>query len=111
MLTDLSQDVASCYQRAAECAERAGACANADMRDFYLEREQAWLKLAHSYQMAERLSRRLDRRVATQRTKNFRDWPATTRVRNCPFCKVGTTVTCDGLVLCPNCQRIVDELV
>jgi hypothetical protein len=111
MLTDLSQDVANCYQRAAECAERAGACADADMRDFYVEREHAWLKLAHSYQAAERLSRRLDRGLGVQRAQNFREWPATTRVRNCPSCKVETAVTCDGLIICPNCQRIVDQVV
>jgi len=29
------------------------------MREFYLEREQAWLKLARSYQFAERISRKL----------------------------------------------------
>lgn len=111
MLTDLCQDVASCYQRAAECAERSGTCANAETRDVYIEREHAWLKLAHSYEVAERLSRQLDRRVGIQRTKNFRNWPATTRVRNCPSCKVETAVRCFGLVICPNCQRIVDQVV
>ena len=59
LLSDLSRDVAHCYQRAAGCAERAGSCANPEMREFYLEREQAWLKLARSYQFAERISRKL----------------------------------------------------
>jgi len=111
MLTDLCQDVASCYQLAAECAERSGTCANAETRDFYIQREHAWLKLAHSYEVAERISRQLDRRLGIQRTKNFRDWPAITRVRICPSCKVETTVTCDGLVICQNCQLIVDQVV
>ena len=111
MLTNLSLEVANCYQHAVECAERSGTCANAEMRDFYLEREQAWLKLAHTYQAAERVGRKLDGRLGIQKSNNFRDWPATTRVRNCPSCKVETTVTCDGLVLCPNCQRIVDQVV
>jgi hypothetical protein len=109
MLSDLSKEAINCYQHAVEAAERAGACANAEMREFYLEREQAWLKLAHSYEQAERLSRRLNRRLDLQRTKNFRDWPATARV--CPSCKVASTVTCNGLVVCPNCQRVVDQVV
>jgi hypothetical protein len=111
MFSDLSKEAIKCYQHAVEAAERAGAWANAEMREFYLEREQAWLKLAHSYQQAERLSRVLNRRLDLQRTKNFRDWPATARVRNCPSCNVASTVTCNGLVVCPNCQRVVDQVV
>jgi hypothetical protein len=113
MLTDLSQNLASCYQRAAECAERAGACADADMRAFYLEREQAWLTLARSYEHTERLSRRLDRRLDIQRNRNkeFREWPVAARVRNCPSCMVETTVSSSAFVICPNCQRIVDQVM
>jgi len=111
MLSEHIKEAMSCYQHAVEAAERAGACATAEMREFYLEREQAWLKLAHSYEQAERLSHRLNRRLDLQRTKNFRDWPATARVRNCPSCKVASTVSCFGLVVCPNCQRIVDQVV
>jgi hypothetical protein len=108
MLTDLSQEVANCYQRAAECAERAGTCKNAEMREFYIEREKAWLKLARSYQFSERLARQF----GELKSKRLRDWPATAhRVRNCPSCKVETTVSCFGLVICPNCQRIVDQVV
>jgi len=108
MLTDLSQQVANCYQHAAECAERAGSCADADVRTFYLEREEAWLLLARSYERSERAGQRL----GEPESKSVRDWPATvTRVRNCPSCKVETTVSCDGLVICPNCQRIIDQVV
>jgi hypothetical protein len=111
VLSSLSQEVAHCYQRAAECAERAGTCANLEVREFYLEREKAWLTLARSYQLAERVSRKLERRLGHVRSKKFNDWPATARVRNCPCCKVETTVSCDGLVICPNCQGIVDQVV
>jgi hypothetical protein len=78
MLTDLSQEVANCYQRAAECAERAGTCKNAEMREFYIERENAWIKLARSYQFSERLARQF----GELKSKRLRDWPATAhRVR------------------------------
>jgi len=77
------------------------------MREFYLEREQAWLKLARSYQFAERISRKLGQ----VNGRRFRDWPSSARVRNCPSCKIETTVSCDGLVICPNCRRIVDQVV
>jgi hypothetical protein len=107
VLTDLSEEVAHCYQRAAECSERAGTCANADMRAFYLEREKAWLALARSYQLAERLGRRL----GEPKSRRLREWPATARIRNCPTCKVETTVSYFGLVICPNCQRIVDQVM
>jgi hypothetical protein len=56
MLTNLSQDVALCYQRAVDCAERAGTCANVGMKAFYLEREKAWLTLARIYESTERLN-------------------------------------------------------
>jgi hypothetical protein len=111
MLSRLNQDVAHCYQRAAECAERAGTCANAEMRAFYLDREKAWNSLGRSYQAAERVSRKLERRFGQFTSRKFLEWPATARVRNCPSCKVETTVTCDGLVVCPNCQRIVDQVI
>jgi hypothetical protein len=81
------------------------------MRDFYLEREKAWLKLARSYQLTERISRKFDRRLGRARSRKFHDWPAIARIRNCPSCMVETSVSCDGLVLCPNCQRIVDQVV
>lgn len=111
MLSGLSEEIANCYRRAAECAERAGTCANAEMRDFYLEREKAWLKLARSYQLTERVSRKFERRLGQVRSRKFHDWPAIARIRNCPSCKVETSVSCDGLVLCPNCQRIVDQVM
>jgi len=110
MLTDLSQNLASCYQHAAESAQRAGACADAEMRAFYLEREQAWLTLARSYERTKRLSRRLDRRLGIRRNKEFREWPVATRIRNCPSCMVETIVSCSAFVICPNCRRIVDQV-
>jgi len=111
MLSNLIQDIASCYQRAAECGERAGTCANLEMRQFYLEREKAWLTLARSYEVAERITRKQDRKLGIFKVKKVPDWPAIGRVRNCPSCKVETTVSCNDLVLCPNCGRVVDQVV
>src|SRR5258708_4819421 len=80
MLTDLSQEVANCYQHAAECAERAGSCADGDIRTFYLEREEAWLLLARTYERSERAGQRL----GEPKNKSVRNWAATVaRVRNC----------------------------
>ena len=111
MLSRLNQEVAHCYQRAHECAERAGASVNLEMREFYLEREKAWLALGRSYQVAKRISRQIERRLGLA-TFAVPVWPATAiRVRNCPSCKVETTVSSDGFVLCPNCRRIVDQVV
>jgi hypothetical protein len=107
MLTDLSQELANCYQHAAECAERAGSCADPDVRTFYLEREEAWLLLARSCERSERAGQRL----GEPKSKSVHGWPAIARVRNCPSCKVETTIRCFGLVICPNCQRIVDQVV
>src|SRR5947208_14692068 len=106
MLSDLDQEIAHCYQHAAECAERAGSCANAEIRTVYLEREEAWLLLARTCERSERAGQRLGGTTS----QSVRDWPATVaRVRNCPSCKIETTVSCFGLVICPNCQRIVEQ--
>ena len=111
MLTNISQDAALCYQRAVDCAERSGTCANVGMRAFYLEREKAWLTLARIYECTERLNLKLDRRLGQVRSKKFRDWPGTNCIRNCPSCKIETNVSSFGFVMCPNCQRVVDQVV
>jgi len=50
--------IAYCHRRAAECRELAVRyCAND--REFYFQREQAWLKLARSYEFQQRLDRTL----------------------------------------------------
>ena len=50
--------IAYCHRRAAECRELAGGCCAND-RECYLQREQAWLKLARSYEFQQRLDRSL----------------------------------------------------
>lgn len=52
------KQIAYCYRRAAECRELAVRyCAND--REHYFRREQAWLKLARSYESQQRVDRRL----------------------------------------------------
>jgi hypothetical protein len=59
MLFSLSKQIAHCHRRAAECRELAARYASAIDREYYFEREQAWLKLARSYESRRRLDRRL----------------------------------------------------
>jgi uncharacterized protein with PIN domain len=57
MLCSLSKQISHCYFRAAECRELAACCVSSTDRAFYIEREQAWLTLARSYEFQERLNR------------------------------------------------------
>jgi len=59
MLLTLSKQIAHCHRRAAECRELAVRYASAIDREYYVEREQAWLKLARSYESRQRLDRRM----------------------------------------------------
>src|SRR5215468_6269535 len=57
MLSDLSRQIAHCHFRAIECRERAACAASPADRRFYVEREQAWLTLARSFEFQERIGR------------------------------------------------------
>ena len=59
MLFSLSKQVAHCHGRAAECRELAVRYVSAIDRQYYFEREQAWLALARSYEFQEGLDRML----------------------------------------------------
>jgi hypothetical protein len=52
------KQIAYCYRRAAECRELAVRYCAID-REHYFRREQAWLKLARSYESQQRVDRRL----------------------------------------------------
>jgi hypothetical protein len=98
MLHSLSKQVAHCYVRAAECRELAKS--REAERAFYLEREEAWLKLARSYQFSERIGR---------------NWPLLNpallalNLPACPDCKTETLLQSSALFVCINCQRIVED--
>ena len=114
MLYGLSEQIALCYRRAAECRDLA---ARRELdREFYLHREKAWLKLARSFEFSERISQLIN----DKQRQRLRNWPATVsalKVPNCPGCDIAMLVqvpdmTSEGtLFLCPNCQRLVEQLV
>jgi hypothetical protein len=52
------KQIAYCYRRAAECRELARRYCAID-REHHVRREQAWLKLARSYEAQQRADRRL----------------------------------------------------
>jgi hypothetical protein len=69
MLQNLSEEIRECLRRAEECKRLSKTAMIADAIKNYLDMEQRWLKLARSYEFAERLSaftkqsrRRNDRR-------------------------------------------------
>ena len=55
MLHGLSEQIVHCHFRAAECRVSAKHCVSVSDRELCVEREQAWLALARSYKLAERL--------------------------------------------------------
>jgi hypothetical protein len=56
MLHGLSEHIAYCQKRAAESRELAAAASTESDRNFYTGREQAWLRLANSYELSERVT-------------------------------------------------------
>jgi hypothetical protein len=125
MLNSISKQVAHCYRRAAECRELAER--HETEREFYLEREQAWLTLARSFEFSERVGRAINER---QRQKR-RNRPATQSIspapkcpaRKCPACSVEMVLHVflptfveaqktyeDAFFVCPNCGHLSDYL-
>jgi len=72
MLSDLSKQVAHCYSRPAECSAHAAEW-DPDTKEFYVQRKKAWLSLAQSYELSERIGLALDER----QRQRLRNWPAT----------------------------------
>lgn len=55
MLKSLSKEICDCHARADACAEKAKNAFNEEMREDFLRLQDSWLKLARSYEFAERL--------------------------------------------------------
>jgi hypothetical protein len=126
MLYNLSKQVAHCYRLAAECNERAASCVSLGDKAFYLDRENAWLTWARSFEFSERLGRVLNER----QRRRLRNWPAAGRMPafkvvppTCLACNVemllqltepmfaqGELTFERAYVLCPNCGRVGDYL-
>jgi len=126
MLKGLSEQVADCHRRAAECGELAALSTNERDREFYLEREQAWLTLARSYELSEKIG---DIVLELVRRKRSRIWPSKRTVSkarkrpDCPACHIEMqlyavrpmylTVTIRferAFFHCENCGRLADLL-
>jgi hypothetical protein len=128
MLCILGKQISHCYFRAAECRELAAACVSSTDRAFFIEREQAWLTLARSYEFQERLNR-----MVTELGRN--EWHGGlppehgrwTRPPQCPSCGiqmqfqirrpvknifVQTPLSFErALFVCTNCSRLDEQLV
>jgi len=57
MLRNLSEEIRDCLRRAEECKRLSKTALSASAIQDYLDMEQRWLSLAHSYDFTERLSR------------------------------------------------------
>ena len=56
MLQNLSKEIRECYLRAEECKRSADAAMTPAAGTDFIDMERRWLSLAHSYELAERLS-------------------------------------------------------
>jgi hypothetical protein len=125
MLYGLPKQVADCYRRAEECRELAELAIGESDRQFYIEREQAWLKLARSYELSERVGRVSNE---LQRRSSIRWKPVLADTKpSCRSCAVtmgfelmrptksipaqAITAIEVGLFACPNCGCVTDELM
>jgi hypothetical protein len=52
----LTKDISECYQHAEQCRRLAETTIIPSAKDDFLNMEQRWLSLAHSYEFVERLS-------------------------------------------------------
>jgi hypothetical protein len=56
MLQKLNKELSECYGRALECRRRADDSSDPGSKQDFLDMEQRWIQLAHSYDFAECLS-------------------------------------------------------
>jgi hypothetical protein len=107
--------------------QRAGVSASSESdRNFYTEREQAWLKLANSYELSERVTRvtnELQRRSrlmskppTRQRGTNLLVMRCRNEVRTIDSRQQHTRGSDHGtpdvaLFTCPNCGRVRNQLL
>jgi hypothetical protein len=121
MLDSVSKRTEHCYWRAAECRELAALSISATDRQIYLEREQAWVTLARSYEFSER-NGRMHQEAQRQRGRSCS--PPT--LPKCSFCNVEmqfhasqpdslpvqvTVLFERNFFLCPNCRSLSAQLV
>ena len=124
MLYSLSKQIAHCYFRAAECRELANLSVSAPDRQFYIEREQAWLTLARSHEFSERAGQWI-KEVKRRTERGYLAATRATKLPQCPDCGIDmqfqvshpTKQTFAAMTferaffVCTNCQRVSDQLV
>ena len=89
MLYELKKEIALCYLRAAECSDLAAR--HEFDREFYLDREKAWLRLAQCFELSERIIGVIN----GKQRHTQRDWAATIsalKVPACPACDIAMLV-------------------
>lgn len=57
MLQKLSEQIRECYQHAEDCSRQANEQRDPKLRDDFLDCERRWLRLARSYELAERIEK------------------------------------------------------
>jgi hypothetical protein len=128
MLNGLSRQIAHCYFRATECRERADRSINPTDRRFYVEREHAWLTLARSYEVQERIGRMVNE-LKRKALPGYlpREQRCCIKPPQCPACGVAmefqlkrpvwptfyesTSNLERALFSCTNCRRLNEQLV
>jgi len=128
MLDGLSRQIAHCYFRATECRERAGRSVSPADRRFYVEREQAWLTLARSYELQERIGRMVNELKRKAEPGHLsREQSVWIKPPQCPSCGVPMQFQARrptwhifvqaplsferALFACTNCRRLGEQLV
>jgi hypothetical protein len=57
LLENLSEKIRECYQHAEDCERQAKIQTDPALRQDFLDSAARWIKLAHSYEFTERLTR------------------------------------------------------
>jgi len=119
MLHGLSEQIAHCHLRAAECKALAAQSISPSDREMYVEREEAWLALARSYELAERLGH-----MIKELRRRAWGWPPAEIIwrPNCSACNAELELLAEQPTLvepstifervhlqCPNCGRLSDH--
>lgn len=124
MLKGLSEQIADCLRRAEECGELAALSRNESDREFYLQREADWLKLARSYELSESIGDLVKELAKRSRIWPFkRTVPTGRKLPECPACHTAMPLYAVRPIYltvairferaffhCQSCGRLVDHL-
>lgn len=63
MFENLSEKIRECYRHASDCERRAEGQADSALRKNFLDSAEHWIRLAHSYEFADRLLKFLPKQL------------------------------------------------